>query len=1234
MLDVVRRRCALTALAVLAACAQSASAQLVINELLASNVDTNVDEDGDSSDWVELLNVGDVALNLENHALSDDPQALRKWPLPPLTVGPGGRLLVWCSGKDRHGIDPERLERPDSSIPFVADLIDLEDEWSYLTGAPEDGAPPAGWADPEFDDSTWPRGLPGFGFGDDDDRTVIEEPLSALFLRRRFEFNPASGLSNLILQVRYDDAFILYLNGTRILSENFPANEDPSFASQAIRATEARRRHRFDLSERIGDLRSGENVAAIAVINSSPTSGDLSMIPELGTVPTLLHTSFRLEADGEWIFVTDPRGEVIDGVRFPPQVNDQSYGRSPDGTGEFRYNLEPTPLAPNAGPTANDPLVVKDTRFEPDRGFPDQPFDVVITTGTEDAVIRYTLDGSAPTETTGIVYREPIHVADTTTIRAAAFRDGLRATNVDAHTYIFLDTPDGGGVLNQPRRPPGFPPTWGSRTADYEMDPRIATNTEFELFDPGVSDGLLSLPTLSLVMDVDDLFDPRTGIYSNSQREGVEWERPTSVELIYPDGRPGFQVNAGLRIQGNASRNPNRPKHNMRLLFKRIYGDGKLRFPFFEDSPVEEFDTIILRGGNGDSWFHPNTTQQVRAQYIRDQWHRDTQRDMERLTTHQVYMHLYMNGLYWGLYHVFERPNASFLASYLGGEKEEYDSRNAREVVDGDLAAWNEMWRIANSGVAGAIAYQEIQEYLDVPNLVDFLLVNFYSGNVDWDNNNWFGGRRREPGGQYRFFCWDAERTYWSLNEDRTRLNNTSRPTGVHQRLRANPEYRLLFGDRIHRHFFNGGALTPEATEARWMERAREIESALSAEAARWGDNKRPSRPYTRDVEWRRELDAMQRNWFPQRTSIVLGQLRSQGLYSAVEAPSLSRMGGTVPEGFGLRITSPSGTVRFTLDGTDPRLPGGDVSPSSEVSTGAPIPIERNTRVMARVVEGARWSQLVEAVFVVPGSFALRITEIMYHPAPPQEDSGFDADDLEFLELKNVGSELLELRGVRVDGGVRFDFGSAAISTLDPGAVVVLVENQEGFASRYDLAGLPVAGEYDGRLSDTGEAVRIVGPLDETIIEVVYDDAWHPGTDGEGHSLVIADENAPWDQPANATTWTPSTLRHGTPGRHGKDLVEGGGQLPGDISQDGSVDLTDIVSLARQLFGGDEGPQICDDTAAGITSRESLRDINGDEETNISDVVSLASFLFSGGDEPFLGTACRRLPGCAEICAP
>ncbi len=640
-----------------------------------------------------------------------------------------------------------------------------------------------------------------------------------------------------------------------------------------------------------------------------------------------LHANFKLDADGEEIALFDIDGStLVDIIIFDHQTTDISYGRYPDAGDTQRFFRSPSPAARNQDAYLG---VVQAPQFSHERGFYDRLFYVTLATETEGAAIYYTVNGSRPYDTSkgrgvplGTIYTGPIRIATTTCLRAEAIKPGYKPHDVVTHTYIFPDD-----VLIQPVSPSGFPSTWGTDDgnpipADYPMDPDIVYHP---LYSQTMKEALFTHRTLSLVLDLDDLFDPATGIYANSRREGEAWERPVSVEFIDPHGGPELHVNAGLRIQGSASRNPNRPKHNLRLLFKGIYGPTKLEYPVFDDWPVERFDTFILRGSNGDSWFHPNTTQQIRAQYIRDLWPRDTQHDMGRLSCGQGYVHLYMNGLYWGLYHTIERPNASFFAEHLGGSKEDYDVvQHKGGTVDGDRQAWNAMMRIANNGLARNEAVEEIEQYLDIDNLIDFLLVNYFMGNVDWDHNNWYGGRKREPAAGFKFFTWDSERTFLRLNDDVTGKDNANQPTHLHQQLTVNADYRMRFADHVHRHFFNGGALTAEAASARWMRRANEIALALSAESARWGDNKRPNAPYTPDEEWRDELNFLITEYFPQRPDIVLNQLKARRLYPGLDAPVFHingsyQHGGYIDAQDVFSMTASMGTIWYTLDGADPR---------------------------------------------------------------------------------------------------------------------------------------------------------------------------------------------------------------------------------------------------------------------------------------------------------------------------
>src|SRR4026207_219231 len=102
-----------------------------------------------------------------------------------------------------------------------------------------------------------------------------------------------------------------------------------------------------------------------------------------------------------------------------------------------------------------------------------------------------------------------------------------------------------------------------------------------------------------------DLFESDHGIYAHPMENGNEWERHASIEMINTNGNRVFQVNCGVRIQGGWNRRPEEsPKHAFRLVFKKKYGPGKLKYPIFGKDGSREFDSLILRAGCNNSWLH------------------------------------------------------------------------------------------------------------------------------------------------------------------------------------------------------------------------------------------------------------------------------------------------------------------------------------------------------------------------------------------------------------------------------------------------------------------------------------------------------------------------------------------------------------------------------------------------------------------------------------------------------
>lgn len=885
------------------------------------------------------------------------------------------------------------------------------------------------------------------------------------------------------------------------------------------------------------------------------------------------HTNFRLGLNGNYLglYNTEFPREVVSEIqpKYPEQRNDYSYGL--DSALAWKYFAAPTPgMANGDSPISR---VVPKPHFNVARGLFSAPFQLILTPPLPGATIRYTADGSEPTATSA-VYTAALTISNTTTLRAVAYYPNQLPSRVESHTYIFPDK-----VLRQPNNPPGYPvgsTVWGGYPADYEMDPEIVTNT---LYSAEMKAALKALPAVSITMKIDDLFGATNGIYTHTEPPAAQrylWERPCSVEMILTNGESAFQIDCGVRMQGNASRTPQKtPKHPFRLMFKGKYGAGSLDYPVYPDSPVASFDTLVLRADFNNSWLHWDANQRLRGTRIRDAWVKETARDMGMLSGHSRYFHLYLNGLYWGVYDFGERIDAAFAAAYLGGQKEDYDAIASKptEAIDGDLTAYNAMLAAAAQPMNVLANYDALAAQLDMTHFIDYHLLNFFGANQDWGTDgNWNAVRRRAPGGKFKYVTWDGEQLV--VNNNDNRLTSTDLPSGLHPKLIASPEYKLDFADRVQKHLFNGGALTPEANRRRWQVYTQALDLAILAESARWGDYRRdvhqysssPYYLYTRNDHWRPEMNRMLNDYFVNRPAIFLDFLRTAGLYPANNPPSFSQHGGRVARGYSLTLTNNAsgGTIYYTTNGKDPRVRGtGAVEPTAVAYTG-PITLNASAVVKARHLSGTSWSALLEAPFAVEEiGIPLRITEIMYNP--------LGGDAYEFIEIQNAGSTPVDVSYFALSG---VDYTFPIGRTLAPGEVMLLASSlsTNSFAARYP--GVKVDGYFNGSLANGGERLAIVDrrqALEGNICAVNYKDSggWPKAADGSGYSLEIIDPLGDPDAPAN---WRASTALYGTPGVVSPAPALGPVFL-NEIMADNLTTLTNAGTLPDWIELRNSGPQ-------------------------------------------------------------
>ena len=523
-------------------------------------------------------------------------------------------------------------------------------------------------------------------------------------------------------------------------------------------------------------------------------------------------------------------------------------------------------------------------RFSPEHGLVDAPFDLEIAVGYSGAEIHYTLDASDPADSSNPsvqVYARKLRIDSTTVVRAAARRDGALLGEAASRTWVFPAQ-----VLDQVR-PSAWPSTWFTasstgpwNTADYEMDPEIVDADR-----AAVEAALWAVPTVSLVIAQDDLFGD-AGIYDRPDGTGADWERPAGIELLPHSGDAGsdddgFGVQAGLRIHGGASRDPgSSPKKSFRIVFNQEYGPGELDYPLFEGSDVDRFDTLVLRAGYNQTWTHWSPEQRARALYVRDAFASDGQLALGDRAIHNRAVHLYINGLYWGLYRLTERPDARAMAAWYGGDSADWDVINTGEAVDGNDSAWIAAVNLATAGDTAGLKAQ-----VDTDNLINYMLLNFYLGNDDWPYNNWYASRQR-PDGLWRFFEWDAEHTLKELDTDMTGSSDANTAAQLWAALLLDPEFHAAAAARAAELFATDGALGVDAALLRFQARIDEVGPAVVAESARWGDYRHdvycyasePCPLYTVAEHWEVERQRLVDDYLPLRTAVVQDQLAARGL--------------------------------------------------------------------------------------------------------------------------------------------------------------------------------------------------------------------------------------------------------------------------------------------------------------------------------------------------------------------
>jgi hypothetical protein len=817
-----------------------------------------------------------------------------------------------------------------------------------------------------------------------------------------------------------------------------------------------------------------------------------------------LHTDFRLAKEGGYLALVSPLTNIISAFApaYPRQYADVSYGRDPGGPQTLGYFTKPTPGAPNQ---TGGPGFAPAVGFSRTSGTFMAPFELTLSAGAPDVVVRFTLDGNMPTNTSP-VYVAPIRVTNSAQVRARGFQAGFLPGPVCSEAYLLLSS----NLL--------------SFTSDL---PVMILNTLGK-----------GAPTAS-----------RYAFAHVSVYEPVNGQ----TSLTNP---PTFAARAGLKLRGSSTEG---------------YGKSSFALELWDEFNLDQDQPLLDLPAESD-WvlYAPNNFEPV---LIHNPFVHQLSRDMQRYSPRTRFVEVYLNrtggpvssNTYNGIYVLEEKIKIG--PDRVDIDRLEPEHLKAPEVTGGYLLKIDRLdpgdTGLSAGGQSMAcvdpkerdikLPQRDPQEqyiknyfnafaaalngsnwrdpvvgypaYVDVAAWIDYHTLEVLSGNVDALVLSTYFHKPRN--GKLVFGPhWDFDRALGSTDgrDANPRLWNTGPFFSPNwwSRLFRDPDFWQQWVDRwqeLRRSHFANTNLNALIDRL-----ANEVRQAQPRERQKW-------RVALRGGSYQSEINLM-KNWLSNRMDFIDKQL--------AQPPRLSAEGGLVPVGSTVTLAGQTNdTVYYTLDGSDPRLSQGAVSPRAAAYTG-PVPIAANTRIVARARNlNARqtggppistpWSGPVAATFTVKPP-PLIATELMFHPVVSPASTNAESD-FEFIELKNLGAEPVNLVGYSFTNGIMFTFTATnGVTNLLPGERLVLVKNRTAFSERYPAV-TNIVGEFERSLANSNDRLALVGPLLEPVLDFVYGDHWYPLADGFGFSLVLVDETISPGQLDRPESWRLSSAVGGSPGR-------------------------------------------------------------------------------------------------------
>ena len=451
-----------------------------------------------------------------------------------------------------------------------------------------------------------------------------------------------------------------------------------------------------------------------------------------------LHTNFKISAAGEKVRIYNESGVEIDQIESIAVFTDQSLGSKIDGSTERIIFEVPTPGFTNG---AESPYF-NAVRFSQKGGIYSQSFNLELI-GDDTTELFYTLDGSIPS-ILGIQYSNSIAL-DKSLFSTKNISDIVMSPD-DVHHLPVGDLPQ---VIVL-------------RAAKFYNGKRISPVSTQTYFIKELTFPIIELPIVSIATDSLSLFSQDTGIFvpgihfdesapnfsGNYFQSGQEWERLINVEYFSPLSNEGFNQECGLRMHGSGSRKP--PQKAMKLYARSEYGKSTFDGEVLTEKPFVSFKRLMLKP------FYSSWSQNGCTDYIAGRMAKNL--NVEYLAAEPIL--LFVNGEYWGIYYLQERLDERYLDQNTEVDGDSIDIIESwyGQVNEGNNKKFNALYDfIEDNDLTNLGNYQQVSEWIDIDNFIDYQIFQAFISNYDWPANNMKCWRERKEGAKWRWIFFDAD---------------------------------------------------------------------------------------------------------------------------------------------------------------------------------------------------------------------------------------------------------------------------------------------------------------------------------------------------------------------------------------------------------------------------------------------------------------------------------------------